>query len=109
MFVPVSCPSVWTVLKRGALGMEARHAVRPTWAPDVCNIMAKAASPSPDGDDFAYLWGPGSLKPDTCSVVQARKLEYDRPLIPKQKQGGKPAQITPNPCSNFLESTVLET
>ena len=28
------------------------------------------------------------------STVEARKLEYDRPLIPKQKKEGKPAEFT---------------
>ena len=38
--------------------------------------------------------------------AQLAWVEYDRLLIPKQKKEGQPAQITLNPYSNFLESTV---
>ena len=40
-------------------------------------------------------------------AVEARKLEYDRLLIPKQKKEGKPASTTLHPCSNTLESTTV--
>ena len=38
------------------------------------------------------------------NTVEARKLEYDSPMIPKQKQQGTPAEIILNPYSNFLGS-----
>ena len=42
--------------------------------------------------------------PDT---IEAGKLECDNPLIPKEKSEAKSANITRNPYSNSLESTVL--
>ena len=48
---------------------------------------------------------PGKMLAGPCTV-EARKLEYDRPLIPKQQKEGKPAEITLNPYSNLLEPAV---
>ena len=39
-------------------------------------------------------------------TVEARQLEYDRPLIPKQKKEETAAQLAPHLYSNLLESTV---
>ena len=40
------------------------------------------------------------------STVEARKLDYDRPVIRKEKRQGTPACIVPGPYSNSLESSV---
>ena len=37
-----------------------------------------------------------SLAAEEPSTVGARKLEYGRPLIPKQKKEARPVEITPN-------------
>ena len=39
-------------------------------------------------------------------TVETRKLENHYPPTPKPREEGKQADITPNPHSSFLESTV---
>ena len=39
-------------------------------------------------------------------TVEASNLEYDCPPIPRPIGEGKPAEIVPDPYSNFLERTV---
>ena len=42
----------------------------------------------------------------SSTTVGARTWEYDQSPTPKPREEGTPAQIAPDPCSNFLESTV---
>ena len=47
-----------------------------------------------------------SLGPQIAQCGSHLKVGNDRPLIPEQQKEGKPAYITRNLYSNFLESTV---
>ena len=64
----------------------------------ICTLLPEALP--------CYIIGIIDIMSLLCDPVEARKLEYDRPLIPKPKKEGTPAEITLHPYSNFLESTV---